>query len=560
MKSFDEDQFLFLPLGGVGEIGMNLALYGYGTEEEREWIIVDVGVSFAGLETPGADLILPDISFIEKEKHNIKAIILTHAHEDHYGALLDLWPAIEAPVYCSAFTAHLLEAKRERDHKNVKLPIKTFKAGDKLKLEPFTIKVIQVNHSIPEAASLAIETPLGTAIHTGDWKIDKNPSLGDLTDQKAFKALGKNGVLALICDSTNASRKSSDFSECDVEKSLRKIILNEEGRVAITTFSSNIGRIRSIALAAQEAGRKVLCVGRSMERTVGVAEELGYLKDVAPFLSMDEYVSTPRDKIVIILTGSQGEQRAALTKLSRQEMRQFYLSQGDCVVYSSRDIPGNERAIIDTQNRLIDLGIKVITDYDQLVHVSGHPGQDELKEMYQWTKPKILIPVHGEPFHLSQHTDFAEKLGLQVLKNVRNGRLVKLAPGVPEIIDEVPVGYLYKDGKLIGREAELGIAERKKLSFVGHICLNLLIDKKLYLVRDPQIVTLGLPQHDLEGDKIEDILMDIVEETFDNLSKEKKRDNNSIKEACTRAIRSEIFSIWGKKPVVTCFVNRTAYN
>lgn len=550
------NQLVFLPLGGVGEIGMNLAAYGYGSEEQRQWLLVDLGVSFAGPDLPGVDLVMPDIRFLENERPNICGLVITHGHEDHFGAVLDLWPKLKVPVYCTAFTAGLLEAKRETDYSSFAIPLNLFKAGDKIELGPFAIEAIAVAHSIPEPVSLAIKTPLGTVVHTGDWKIDLEPSLGAVTDEKRFRELGQKGVLALICDSTNAQRDGVSPSEHEVSKSLAQIISQENGRVAITTFSSNVGRIRSIALAAKEAGRQVLLVGRSIKRSVAVAEELGYLEGIEPFISEEDFAYIPRDKLVMVLTGSQGEQRAALAKLSRDEMRSLSLSAGDCVIYSSRSIPGNERAIIDTQNRLIDRGIKIITDHDALVHVSGHPRRNELKKMYDWVKPKILVPVHGEAAHLAAQTALGRQAGIQTVAEIRNGDMLRLAPDPVEVVDEVPVGQIYKDGNLIGNEDELGIKERRKLSYVGHVSVSLLLDKQHNLAGLPDIVSFGLPDTGGHGELIDDAILNSIESSIESIPRIKRKDDDLVREAIRRAIRSTVNEIWGKKPVCTVFLHR----
>ncbi|WP_297323208.1 ribonuclease J [uncultured Bartonella sp.] len=550
------DELVFLPLGGVGEIGMNLAAYGYGNEDDRQWLLVDLGVSFAGPELPGVDLVMPDIRFLENERANICGLVITHGHEDHFGGVLDLWPKLNVPVYCTAFTAGLLDSKRELDYSSSNIPLNLFKAGDKFDLGPFSIEAIAVAHSIPDPVSLAITTPIGTVIHTGDWKIDHEPSLGAVTDEKRFKELGQQGVLALVCDSTNARREGVSPSEHDVSKSLAEIISQEKGRVAITTFSSNVGRIRSIALAAKEVGRQVLLVGRSIKRSVAVAEELGYLEDIDPFVGEEDYPYIQRNKVVMVLTGSQGEQRAALAKLSRDEMRSLSLSAGDCVIYSSRSIPGNERAIIDTQNRLIDMGIKIITDQDGLVHVSGHPRRSELLKMYEWVKPKILVPVHGEAAHLAAQTALGRQAGIETVAEIRNGDMLRLAPDPVEIIDEVPVGQIYKDGNLVGNEEELGVKERRKLSYVGHISVSLVLDKKHNLAICPDIVSFGVPETDGHRELIDNIIADTIESTIDSIPRIKRKDDELVREAVRRAIRSTVNEIWGKKPVCAVFLHR----
>ncbi len=556
MASAVGSELVFLPLGGVGEIGMNLGVYGYGSEEDREWLIVDFGVSFAGPELPGVDLILPDIRFLENERHNIRGMVITHAHEDHFGAILDLWPKLKVPVYCTAFTAGLLETKRQTDFDSYEVPVNVFKAGDSFEIGSFNIEALAVAHSIPEPVSLAIKTKLGTVIHTGDWKIDPEPSLGAVTDEKRFRELGEQGVLALVCDSTNALRDGVSPTEHDVGKSLANIISEAEGRVAITTFSSNVGRILSIALAAKEAGRKVLLVGRSMKRSVAVAEELGYLEGLDPFVDEDEFGYIQRDKLVMILTGSQGEQRAALAKLSRDEMHTLSLAAGDTVIYSSRSIPGNEKAIIDTQNRLIDRGVRIITDHDALVHVSGHPRRNELLKMYDWVKPEILVPVHGEAMHLTAQTALGRQAGIKKVAEIRNGDMLRLAPGAPEVIDEAPIGRIYKDGLLIGNEDELGVNERRKLSHVGHISIALLMDKQQELLEEPQLVCFGLPENDGNGLILDDEILDTIDKTIDSIPRNRRRDNETVTEAVRRAVRAAVNEIWGKKPVCTVFLHR----
>lgn len=551
-----KNELVFLPLGGVGEIGMNLGVYGYGPEDNRQWLIVDLGVSFGGPELPGVDLVMPDVTFLENERPNILGLVVTHGHEDHFGAILDLWPKLKIPVYCTAFTAGLLDTKRELDYSSYDVPVTIFKAGDQFELGPFSLEAIAVAHSIPEAVSLAIKTPLGTVIHTGDWKIDIEPSLGLPTDEKRFRELGDDGVLALVCDSTNAMREGVSPTEHDVSNSLAEIISNEKGRVAVTTFSSNVGRILSIARAAKEAGRQVLLVGRSIKRSVSVAEELGYLDGIDAFLSEEDYPYIPRDKIVMVLTGSQGEQRAALSKLSRDEMRSLALTAGDTVIYSSRSIPGNERAIIDTQNRLTDMGVKIITDHDALVHVSGHPRRSDLKKMYEWVKPDILVPVHGEALHLAAQTALGRQVGIKRVAEIRNGDMLKLAPEPVEVIDEVPVGLIYKDGNLIGNEDELGISERRKLSYVGQVSASFLLDKHYNLADVPEVVSFGLPETDDEGNLIEEIITDTIETTIDSIPRAKRKDDDVLCEAVRRAIRAEVNEIWGKKPVCAVFMHR----
>jgi len=551
-----ENELVFLPLGGVGEIGMNLALYGFGSADDREWLIVDMGVSFAGPDLPGADLILPDIRFLESERHNLRGLVLTHAHEDHYGAVLDLWPQLKVPIYCTAFTAGLLETKCESDNKFSALPVHIFAAGDRFQLGPFEIEAVAVNHSIPDPVSLVLRTPLGTVVHSGDWKIDEAPTLGLKTDKNRFCQIGDEGVLALICDSTNAMLEGESPTETEVSESLAEIIAAAQARVAVTTFASNVGRIKSIALAAQKADRRVALVGRSMKRCVGVAADLGMMAGIEPFISEEEAALLPRNKIVFILTGSQGEERAALAKLARNGMREIELSAGDLVIYSSRSIPGNEKAILDTQNRLVERGIEIVTDHDHLVHVSGHPRRTELKQFYGWLDPEILVPVHGESLHLTAHATLGKEAGIATVAAIRNGKMLRLAPAPVEVVDEVPFGRIYKDGKLIGDEDELGIKERRKLSFVGHVAASLLLDHRHDLVDTPELVAFGVPETDGRGELMEDLLINSMEEAIISIPRSKRKDDELLREAARRAIRAKVNDIWGKKPVVTVFLSR----
>lgn len=549
-------ELVFCPLGGVGEIGMNLALYGYGPPDRRTWIMVDCGVTFPGLELPGVDLVLPDIRFIEEQAGDLAGIVITHAHEDHYGALLELWPRLKCPVWMTPFTAGLLEAKRAGEATAPEVPVTIFRAGDVFTVGPFSIEAVAVSHSIPEPVSLAITTPLGTVVHTGDWKIDAAPVLGPQTNEERFRELGKKGVLALICDSTNALREGISPSEQAVGEGLREIIEKAPARVAVTTFSSHVGRIRAVAEAARNAGRQVLVLGRSLQRVIEVAEELGYLEGLPPFLSEEDFGYIPRENAVILCTGSQGEPRAALAKLARDEMRNVALSPGDTVVYSSRVIPGNEKAILATKNLLIEKGIRVVEDGDALVHVSGHPRRNELKQMYDWVKPQILVPVHGEAAHLVAQGSLAAMAGIPEVPHVRNGDLLRLAPGPAEIIDQVPFGRIYKDGKVIGTDEDVGVRDRRRLSFAGHVAVNVVLDERFELAGEPDMVAIGLPKTDGAGELFEDIMMEAAVSAVHSIPRANRRDLDLVGEAVRRAVRSAAAEAWGKKPIVTVFVTR----
>ncbi|MHB2264678.1 ribonuclease J [Aliihoeflea sp. PC F10.4] len=551
-----DNELVFCPLGGVGEIGMNFALYGFGPANRREWLIVDVGVTFPDPTLPGVDLVLPDTRFIESQLDRVRGIVITHAHEDHYGALLDLWPKLKAPVWMTPFAAGMLEAKRISDNVRIQPTVNIYKAGERFNVGPFEIEAVAVTHSIPEPVSLAIRTPLGTVVHTGDWKLDPAPTLPPMTDENRFRQIGEEGVIALMCDSTNAMREGDSPSEEEVSDGIREVIEKAPGRVAITTFSSNVGRIRSIAEAAKNAGRQVLVLGRSLKRVIDVAGELGYMEGLPPFLREEDYGYIPRENVVVLCTGSQGEPRAALAKLARDEMKHVSLTAGDTVVFSSRVIPGNEKSILEIKNQLIEQGIKIIEDGDALVHVSGHPRRSELLRMYGWVKPRILVPVHGEAAHLVAQGSLGASAGIPEIAQVRNGDMIRLAPGAAEIVDQVPFGRLMKDGRVIGSEEETGVRDRRKLSFAGHVVLNLVLDDRYDLAGDPDIVAIGVPETDARGKPMEDIMLDAAIGAVESIPRARRKDLDLMSEAARRAVRSSANEAWGKKPIVTVFVTR----
>jgi ribonuclease J len=545
-----QGDLVFAPLGGVGEIGMNLSLYGLGDERKRTWLIVDVGVSFASEEgLPGIELIFPDIGYLVSERRNIAGIVLTHAHEDHYGAVLDLWPKLRVPVFATPFTAALLAAKRLGEPGAADVPVNEVALGSRFNVGPFDVELCSVAHSIPESNALIIRTPHGAVLHTGDWKIDPTPVLGEKTDEAKLRALGEEGCLALIGDSTNAVRDGRSPSESEVAATIADLIVNAPGRVAVTTFASNVARIRAVADAARAADREVVVVGRAMERVTQVARETGYLDDVQPFRSMDVYGHLPNDKVVALCTGSQGEPRAALARIAKDEHPEVTLSGGDMVIFSSRPIPGNEKAISTVINGLIDQGVQVITDRTHLVHVSGHPRRDELAEMIGWVKPRLLIPVHGEALHLAEHANLARSLGITV-GMCRNGDLVKLAPGDPGIIDEVPAGRLYKDGKLLIDAQARTIADRKRLSMSGIVSVALALTEKGQLAADPEVELIGVPETAANGEPMAEVAIDAIMDTIENQPKARRRDPDAVAESVRRAVRAAVAEQWGKKPWV----------
>jgi ribonuclease J len=544
-----EDELVFAPLGGVGEIGMNLALYGLGSERRRQWIAVDFGVSFAGEELPGVDLIFPDIRFLVEERQNLLGIVLTHAHEDHFGALLDLWPRLRVPVYATPFTAALLAAKREGEPGAIDVPVKIVPMNGRFSLGPFDIEYVAMAHSIPESNGLIIRTRHGAVLHTGDWKIDPTPVIGPPTDEAKLRALGDAGCLALIGDSTNAVRDGRSPSESDVAKSLAALVRTAPARVGVTTFASNVARIRAVAEAAAACGREVVMVGRAMERIAQVARETGYLDGIREFRSLDAYGYLAPDKVVALCTGSQGEPRAALARIAEEQHPLVSFGKGDRVIFSSRAIPGNEKAVMRIVNGLISQGVEVITDRTHLVHVSGHPRRAELAEMIGWVRPQVLIPVHGEPLHLAEHAELARRSGVGKVVVCRNGDLIKLAPGLPAIVDEVPSGRLYKDGSLLVDSGQRTVADRRRLGFAGIVSVAVAMSEKGELLGDPEIELTGIPEKGADGSLIARIVYDAVLEAIDSMPRPRRRDPDAVAESARRAVRASVGSAWNKKPM-----------
>ncbi|MEJ0012935.1 MAG: ribonuclease J [Bauldia sp.] len=554
MAKGDKNELVMLPLGGVGEIGMNLMLYGVGRKHDRQWLAIDFGVAFAHADLPGVDLVFPDIAYLEEERTNLAGIVITHAHEDHFGALIDLWPRLRVPVYATAFTANLLAAKVLSEPGAQAVPVTIVKPGERIKVGLFDVEYINVAHSIPESHALAIRTPLGTILHTGDWKLDDTPTVGLPTDAARLKAIGEEGVLALVCDSTNAMREGRSPSETEVARELADIVKHAKGRVAFTTFASNVGRIRSIALAAQAARRNVVISGRALRRVIEVADELHMLDGLPPFLDEDSFAHLPRDKVVLILTGSQGETRASMARVAIDDHPRIELVPGDLVVFSARAIPGNELEINRIINALTARGVRVMTDRDRLVHVSGHPRRGELTEMYAWTKPQIAVPVHGEPMHMAAHAELARDLGVPTVITIKDGVVTRLSPEPVKEVDTIEVGRLYKDGNLIGSLEGVGVAERRKLSFAGHVAVSLVVNRKGEQAADPDIALTGLPLKDAEGQPLEDTVMNAILGTLESIPRPQKRDQDVLAEAVRRAVRSAVAEAWGKKPICTVFV------
>ena len=547
------DELVFAPLGGLGEIGMNLAIYGFGTERRRQWIAVDLGVAFADDALPGIDLIMPDIRYLVEERRNLLGLVLTHAHEDHFGALIDLWPKLKLPVFATPFTAALLQAKRESEPRAPEIPVKVLPLDSRFTLGPFDIELVSMAHSIPESNGLIIRTPLGAVLHTGDWKIDPTPLIGAPTDEAKLRALGSEGCLALIGDSTNAVRAGRSPSETDVAACLAELIRTAPARVAVTTFASNVARLRAVAQAAAACEREVVVVGRAMERIAQVARETGYLDGIQDFRSVEVYGHLPPDKVVALCTGSQGEPRAALSRIAQDDHPEVAFSRGDRVIFSARAIPGNEKAIMRVINGLVSQGIEVITDRTHLVHVSGHPRMDELKDMIGWVRPRILIPAHGEPLHMAEHAELARRAGVGQVVVCRDGELVRLAPGPAGKIDEVPAGRLYKDGSLLVSAEERTVADRRRLGFAGVVSVALAVSARGDLAADPEVMLTGIPAADAQGQQIEEVAREAALEAFESMPRARRRDPEAVAEAVRRAIRAALAAVWNKKP--TCHVH-----
>ncbi|MGD0642859.1 MAG: ribonuclease J [Roseiarcus sp.] len=544
----DDNELVFAPLGGLGEIGMNCALYGFGPPRRRKWLMVDLGVAFAGDDLPGVDLILPDLAFIEKVKKDLVGLVITHAHEDHIGALADLWPRLGVPVYATRFAAGLAETRRLSEPGAPKIPIKVVAQGMRLDIGPFNVEFVAVAHSIPEACALAIRTPAGLVVHTGDWKIDATPMIGLATDERRLRELGDEGVLALICDSTNVLREGVSPSETDVAESLAAIVGKAKGRVVVTTFASNVARLKAAALAGFANGRQVIIMGRAMERVVAVARECGYFDGVPPLLGPDPFERMPRDKVLALATGSQGESRAALARIAEDEHPSASLADGDLVVFSSRTIPGNEKAVGKIVNGLVTQGVEVITDRTQLVHVSGHPRRAEVAQMYAWLKPKIAVPAHGEPVHLSEHIAFAKAQGVGQVVRAFDGDVVRLVDGDAGVVGRLDHGRLYKDGAILLSRDDDCVGQRRKLSFAGVVSIAIALTAKGEMAGDPDVMIAGLPKATQQGVGLDEIVDTAIFETFESLPRGKRRDADFVSGAIERAVRNAVNAAWGKKP------------
>lgn len=543
------DELVFLPLGGAGEIGMNLNLYGYG----GRWLMVDCGISFADDTMPGLEVIMPDPGFIEERRKDLVGIVVTHAHEDHLGAIQYLWPRFKTTVYATPFTANLLRQKLVETKLEKTVPIVEIPMSGKFSIPPFELELITLTHSIPEPNAVVVRTPAGTVLHTGDWKLDPDPLVGPTADEAALRRLGDEGVLALVCDSTNALRPGDVGSEAAVKASLEKLVGQCRNRVAVACFASNVARLTAIAAAGTKHDRQVALVGRSLWRIEQAARETGYLEGVPRFLTEEEAGYLPRDRVLVICTGSQGEPRSALSRIADDEHAHIVLEAGDAVIFSSRIIPGNERAINRLHNKLAHLGVDILTEEDHFVHVSGHPAQEELQRMYQMVRPTVAVPVHGEARHLRAHVSLAESCQVQQAVLALNGDMVRLGPLPAAVIGQVSTGRLALDGtQLISLESEAW-KNRRRITFNGAAVATVVLDRNGVLLAEPQVTLQGMGEPDAE--EIAELSANIAR-AVEGLSSRERRDDAAVSEAARIAVRRRLKAWSGKRPVTDVHVVR----
>ena len=542
-----KQELLFCPLGGAGEIGANMNLYGYGNPGEHKWIMVDIGVTFADDTLPGIDLIYPDPGFIVDKKDSLLGIVVTHAHEDHIGAIAHLWPMLKCNIYATPFTSVLIQEKFREKHVDINNYLKIVELNGVVDLDPFLIEYVAMTHSILEPNGLRIKTPAGVVLHTGDWKIDENPMVGKNIDVDRLKQIGKEGVLAMVCDSTNIFTVGRSGSEETVRRSLLKIMERLKKRIIMTSFASNVARMETIFYCAEKTGRQISLVGRSMHRIFKAARQCGYLKNIIDPIDPREAKNISREKIVYLCTGSQGEPMGAMMRISNYTHPDVFIEKGDAVIFSSKIIPGNEKKLYKLHNQLVKDGMEVISEENEFVHVSGHPNRDEMKDMYNWIKPKCVIPVHGEHRHLIEHINFAKEMQVPNPVLVENGDIVKIFPGdKPEVYDKAPTGRLYLDGNISVHEQSQSIKDRKNLSSNGYLEVTILINSKGNIHDNPILSFRGLPINE------EDEFTYELENEIEKITKSfkigsRKQEHNlidALKIACRKFTKEKI----GKKP------------
>jgi len=541
-----KDELLFCPLGGSGEIGMNMNLFAYGKPGEHKWIMVDIGVTFADDTIPGVDLIYPDPGFIVDKKEDLLGIILTHAHEDHIGAIALLWPHLKCKIFATPFTAVLIKEKFKEKNIDITNHLKIVQLNGTVNLEPFKIEYITLTHSILEPNGLRIETPAGIILHTGDWKIDPEPLIGEKTNSNRLKEVGKEGVLAMICDSTNVFSMGKAGSELDVRKSLLNIMGSLKKRIVMASFASNVARMDTAFYCAEKTGRQISLVGRSMHRIFKAARQCGYLKNVIEPIDAREAKKISREKIVYLCTGSQGEPMAALMRIASYTHPDVFIEKDDAVIFSSKIIPGNEKKLFKLQNQLVKDGIEVISEESEFVHVSGHPNRDDLREMYDWVKPNCVIPVHGEHRHMIEHMKFAHEMKVPHPVQVQNGDIVKLFPGKPHVFDKAPSGRLYLDGNMSVDEDSQSIKDRKNLSANGYMEVTILISQKGNIHKRPVLTFRGIPVYDV--DEFIYGLEEAIEGTIKTFSLGNKKQEYNLIDALKITCKKYTKEMTGKKP------------
>ena len=545
-----DNRLLFLPLGGSGEIGMNLNLYGH----KGQWLMVDCGMMFADDYTPGVDLIFPDVSFLEDEQDRLAGLMVTHGHEDHIGAIPHLWGRFRCPIYATAFTAELIRGKLQEAGIEDEVILHVVEAFEDIEVGPFSVRYIPLAHSIAEGNGLAITTDKGTLFHTGDWKLDDDPLIGPACPSEALTELGDGGVLALIGDSTNVFNPSESGSEATVRENLTKVVQNMDNRVIITTFASNVARLDTIGAVAKATGRSLALIGRSMQRIYNVGKATGYLENFPKIVDEDHISDIPRDKILIACTGCQGEARAAMARIARGEHRNVELSPGDNVIFSSKIIPGNDITLGYLFNMLAAKKINVVTEKDAPIHVSGHPGQPELARLYDWVRPEMLIPVHGEVRHLMKHAEFARGLGIKHTLVPANGDIIEIASTGLTKIDEVPVGRLALDGKVIVSIDDMAITERRRSSQSGFVTVSLVIDDRGDLAAEPAMALMGLPSRDAE--LFYDEMLAELEAAIDRMSRKGRLSDKGLEDVSRIAVRRFCRKYNGKNPGVATLITR----
>ena len=543
-----KDQLIFCPLGGSGEIGMNMNLFSYGKPDNQKWLIVDIGVTFADDTLPGINLIYPDPGFIIDKKDDLLGIILTHAHEDHIGAIVHIWPQLKCNIYATPFTSVLIKEKFKEKKIEIGNNLKIVELNGTVKLGPFKIEFITLTHSILEPNGLSIETPVGTILHTGDWKCDPNPLIGNTINEKKLKQIGEQGVLAMICDSTNIFNPGRAGSELDVRQSLLKIMQNKNKRIIVTSFASNVARMETIFYCANKIERQISLVGRSMHRIYKAARQCGYLKNVIDPIDPREAKKISREKIVYLCTGSQGEPMGAMMRIAHYVHPDIFIEKDDTVIFSSKIIPGNEKKLYSLHNQLVKNGIEVISEENEFVHVSGHPNQEDLKDMYNWVKPKSIIPVHGEHRHMIEHINFAKEMQVPYPVQIENGDIVQIYPGEkPHVVDKAPVGRMYVDGNISISEDSQSIKDRKNLANNGYLEVTIIINNKGKVIKKPIFSFRGLPIENQNDDFIFD-LEDEIKKTSRTFSLNSTKQENILKEELKKNCRKLIKEKTGKKP------------